>query len=102
MLRSEHEAFDKIRHGDERDAAVAGPADDMQARSSDRPEYLVHPTVSRAEHDAGPHHRDGQRIGVPHGHLLTGELAAPVVRDRHRRIALDGRPFLRGSRRRER
>jgi hypothetical protein len=31
------------------DAAVAGPADDMQAQSSDRPEYLVQPSVPFAE-----------------------------------------------------
>jgi hypothetical protein len=95
-LRREHDAFDEICHGDERDAPVAAPVDDVQAGSSDRPEHFVRPGVAGAEHDARPHDRDRQHARVLAHRLLAGELATSIVGDRHRRIALEFRCRARG------
>jgi len=98
VLRSEDDAFDKVRHGDERDAPVAVPVHDVDTGSSDGVEYFVHPAVACTEHGARTNNRDGQRAGVPRGRLLARVFAPPIVRDRQRRIAFHFRRLARGPR----
>ena len=102
VLRSEDDAFDKVRHSDERDAPVAVPVHDVDTGSSDGVEYFVHRAVACTEHGARTNNRDRQRAGVPRGRLLASEFAAPIVRDRQRRIAFHSRRLARRPRSGER